>query len=116
MVSIKAFAGLAVIAVAAGCSTERHLLGAQEGDEDAGSEDVAPDGARDSGADAPYLTVAELWQQFVVITCDQMQKCCTPEEKFKNALAADREFCRSKITNNRAGLAEMLALSIVASV
>ena len=122
----KLLAALAAIACAsAGCSAERHLVGLAPGaiTEDGGVDapvrrDVGVDlGADASGGDGAVVPgVRELWAEFVDITCFVMKLCCNEEEKRNNALAGSYSFCKSKITNNRAGLADMLALSILESI
>jgi hypothetical protein len=112
------------------CTPERHLLGLLI---DAGGSaiDTAPevhdaaletpgDRASPDSADAveagPGLTVPELWGEFVVLTCEKMQACCTAEEKVRNSLASSREFCESRLTNVRKGLATIESDRIVQSI
>jgi hypothetical protein len=115
------------------CNPERHLLGLLV---DAGgprvdaADMVAHDAAPEPPADGPSpdasegdanetgspLTVPELWGEFVVLTCEKMQTCCTDDEKLHNSLASSREFCESMLTNVRKGLATIQAERIVRSI
>jgi hypothetical protein len=115
------------------CNPERHLLGlvVDAGGPPVDSPDMlardmapepAPDGAGPDTADAPAgelgpsLAVPELWGEFVVLTCEKMQVCCTDDEKLRNSLASSREFCESMLTNVRKGLATIEADRIVRSI
>ena len=126
-----ALAGL--VLGAAACSPERHLLGLLRDAGDApdsggaGGYDAALDAAGGQvGADAaadlaeleagPPPSVGELWGEFVLLTCEKMQLCCTDDEKLHNSLASSQAFCESQVTNVRKGLATIQADRIVASI
>jgi hypothetical protein len=128
-----ALALTALLGATSGCAPERHLLGLLV---DGGPPEVdAPAPVRDAALEATLaeevspevspadaaeagtgLTVPELWGAFVVLTCEKMQECCTDEEKLHNSLASSREFCESKLTNVRKGLATIQSDRILQSI